>query len=126
MQCSCMYRARDIADFHLESEIAILASAAHIPGKVGVGVTAAVVAGRGIGPNLSLARGRGVFAARAEDMEDMKRIASAATARAKLWAAAAGNPQYFREAVTLDPAFLTSADDLTALLTGFQQLLPMP
>ncbi len=80
-----------------------------------------------IGPaDLSLARGRGVFAARPEDMEDMKRIAAAATARGKPWAAAAGNPQYRREALTLDPAFLTSADDLTALLTGFRQLIQMP
>jgi hypothetical protein len=53
----------------------------------------------------------------------MKRIAAAATARGKPWAAAAGNPNYFREASTLDPAFLTRADDLTALLTGFRQLM---
>lgn len=80
-----------------------------------------------IGPaDLSLARGRGVFAARPEDMEDMKRIAAAAAATGKPWAAAAGNPRYFREASTLDPAFLTSADDLTALLTGFRQLLQTP
>ena len=80
-----------------------------------------------IGPaDLSLARGRGVFAARPEDMEDMKRIAAAATVRDKPWAAAAGNPQYFREASILDPAFLTSADDLTALLTGFRQLIHTP
>jgi 2-keto-3-deoxy-L-rhamnonate aldolase RhmA len=80
-----------------------------------------------IGPgDLSLARGRGVFAARPEDMEDMKRIAAAATVRGKLWAAAAGNPQYRREALTLDPAFLSSADDLSALLTGFRQLIQLP
>lgn len=80
-----------------------------------------------IGPaDLSLARGRGVFAARSEDMEDMKRIAAAAAARGKPWAAAAGNPRYFREALPLDPDFLTSADDLTALLTGFRQLLQTP
>lgn len=79
-----------------------------------------------IGPaDLSLARGRGAFAARSEDMEDMKRIAAAATARGKPWAAAAGNPRYLREALTLDPTFLTRADDLTALLTGFRQLIQM-
>lgn len=77
-----------------------------------------------IGPaDLSLAHGRGVFAARPEDMEDMRRIAAAAIAAGKPWAAAAGNPQYFREALPLDPAFLTRADDLTALLTGLRQLI---
>ena len=80
-----------------------------------------------IGPaDLSLARGRGVFTAQPEDTADMKRIAAAAMAKGKPWAAAAGNPKYWREALAFNPAFLTSADDLSALLTGFRQLIHVP
>lgn len=76
-----------------------------------------------VGPaDLSLARGRPVFAARPEDIADMTAIAKAAKAAGKCWAAAAGNPIYRKAAQALDPAFLTSADDLSALLLGFRQL----
>jgi len=76
-----------------------------------------------VGPaDLSLARGRGVFAARPDDMADMARVAAAAKAQNKAWAAAAGNPDYRREALARDPAFVTTADDLSALLVGFRQM----
>jgi 2-keto-3-deoxy-L-rhamnonate aldolase RhmA len=77
-----------------------------------------------IGPaDLSLARKRGVFAARHEDLSDMTHIARAALAAGKRWATAAGNAIYRKAAIPLSPAFATSADDLSALLTGFRQML---
>src|SRR5579871_310505 len=50
MECSRMYRAGDIADLHLEADITILAHPGDIVGKIGIAVTAAVIARRGIGP----------------------------------------------------------------------------
>jgi 2-dehydro-3-deoxyglucarate aldolase/4-hydroxy-2-oxoheptanedioate aldolase len=77
-----------------------------------------------IGPaDLSLARVRGVFAARPEDIADMKDIASAAKAAGKPWAVAAGNAVYRKAALALGPSFATSADDLSALSVGFRGLL---
>lgn len=77
-----------------------------------------------IGPaDLSLARGRGVFAARPEDIADMTHIAAAAKAADKPWAVAAGNAEYRKAALALGPAFATSADDLSALVSGFRRML---
>jgi 4-hydroxy-2-oxoheptanedioate aldolase len=76
-----------------------------------------------VGPaDLSLARNRGVFAARPEDVADMARIAAAAKAKNKSWAAAAGNPDYRKEALARSPAFVATADDLSALQAGFRQM----
>ena len=76
-----------------------------------------------VGPaDLSLARGRGVFAARPEDIADMREIATVAAAAGKAWAVAAGNALYRKAALALAPAFATSADDLSALLVGFSQM----
>ena len=76
-----------------------------------------------VGPaDLSLARGRGVFAARPEDIADMAQIAAAAKSAEKPWAVAAGNPVYRKAALALDPAFATSADDLSALDIGFRRM----
>ncbi len=77
-----------------------------------------------IGPaDLSLARGRGVFAARSDDISDMTRIAQIAKDAGKLWAVAAGNAAYRKAVLPLGPTFATSADDLSALLTGFRHML---
>lgn len=77
-----------------------------------------------IGPaDLSLARGRGVFSATLEDVTDLKSVVAAARRAGKLWAAATGNPSYRAEALSLEPAFVTAADDLTALYAGFKSLL---
>jgi 2-dehydro-3-deoxyglucarate aldolase/4-hydroxy-2-oxoheptanedioate aldolase len=77
-----------------------------------------------VGPgDLSLARKRGVFGARAEDITDMVQIATAASQAGKPWAVAAGNPAYRKEALQRGPAFATSADDLSALMLGFRQML---
>jgi 4-hydroxy-2-oxoheptanedioate aldolase len=76
-----------------------------------------------IGPaDLSLARGRGVFAARPEDIADMNEIATVAKAAGKPWAVAAGNAAYRKAALALGPSFATSADDLSAMLVGFRQM----
>jgi 2-dehydro-3-deoxyglucarate aldolase/4-hydroxy-2-oxoheptanedioate aldolase len=76
-----------------------------------------------VGPaDLSLARGRGVFAARPEDIADMNEVATVAKAAGKLWAVAAGNAVYRKAALALAPSFASSADDLSALLSGFRQL----
>jgi 4-hydroxy-2-oxoheptanedioate aldolase len=77
-----------------------------------------------VGPgDLSLARKRGVFAARTEDITDMVQIAAAASQAGKPWAVAAGNPAYRKEALQRGPAFASSADDLSALMLGFRQML---
>lgn len=77
-----------------------------------------------VGPgDLSLTRQRGVFSAQADDVADMARIADAASQAGKLWAVAAGNPDYRKEALRRGPAFASSADDLSALMLGFRQML---
>jgi 2-keto-3-deoxy-L-rhamnonate aldolase RhmA len=76
-----------------------------------------------IGPSdLSLARGRGVFRGTAADVADLKTIAAAARSAGKRWAAAAGHAGYRRAAMTQRPAFVTVADDLSALAAGFRLL----
>ena len=77
-----------------------------------------------IGPSdLSLNRGRGMFACRDDDIADMDRIAKAALSKGKVWAAAAGNPRYRGEALKRAPHLLAVADDLSALKSGFGSLL---
>jgi 4-hydroxy-2-oxoheptanedioate aldolase len=76
-----------------------------------------------VGPaDLSLTRGRGVFKASAADIADLKTVAAAAHAAGKRWGAAAANPVYREEALTLSPAFIATADDLSALVAGFRLL----
>lgn len=76
-----------------------------------------------VGPSdLSLARGRGVFRATAADIDDLKFVMSAAESAGKRWAVAAGNPDYRKDALALGPAFVTAADDLSALAAGFRLL----
>lgn len=77
-----------------------------------------------VGPaDLSLARGRGVFSASPADIADMKSIAAAARGAGKTWAAAAGHRGYRSEALTDAPAFVTAADDISAMYAGFKSLL---
>lgn len=77
-----------------------------------------------IGPaDLSLARGRGVFSATLEDVYDLQSVVATARRAGKLWAAATGNLSYRAEALSLEPAFVTAADDLSALYAGFKSLL---
>jgi 2-dehydro-3-deoxyglucarate aldolase/4-hydroxy-2-oxoheptanedioate aldolase len=77
-----------------------------------------------IGPSdLSLNRGRGMFACRDDDIADMDLIAKSASAHGKLWAAAAGHPQYRAAALAREPHLLAVADDLSALKSGFESLL---
>jgi hypothetical protein len=52
----------------------------------------------------------------------MTEIATVAKAAGKPWAVAAGNAVYRKAALALGPSFATSADDLSALLSGFRQL----
>ena len=76
-----------------------------------------------IGPSdLSLNRGRGVFSCKSGDIADMDRIAKAATAAGKLWAAAAGHSAYRAEASLRQPDLLAIADDMTAMRLGFDAL----
>jgi 2-keto-3-deoxy-L-rhamnonate aldolase RhmA len=76
-----------------------------------------------VGPSdLSLARGRGVFQSTPADLADLKAIAKAAQAASKTWAAAAGHAGYRKAALALGPVFVTVADDLSALATGFRIL----
>ena len=77
-----------------------------------------------VGPSdLSLTRGRGMFAAKAADLDDLKMIADAARRAGKPWGAAAADPTYRRAAVDNGASFLTIADDLSALVAGFASLM---
>lgn len=76
-----------------------------------------------VGPSdLSLSRGRGLFRAAESDMADLAQIAESARAAGKRLAVAAGNAAYRKRALSLAPDFVTTADDLSALLIGFQTL----
>jgi 2-dehydro-3-deoxyglucarate aldolase/4-hydroxy-2-oxoheptanedioate aldolase len=76
-----------------------------------------------VGPaDLSLTRGRGVFKASAGDVADLRIVAAAAHAAGKRWGAAAANPGYRKEAISLMPTLLATADDLSALVAGFRLL----
>lgn len=76
-----------------------------------------------IGPSdLSLSSGRGVFRATDADFSDLAHIAACAHQAGKRWAAAAGNAAYRKRALALQPDFVTAADDLSALVIGFQTL----
>jgi 4-hydroxy-2-oxoheptanedioate aldolase len=76
-----------------------------------------------VGPSdLSLTRGRGVFSASQEDLDDLQAVANGAVKAKKKWAAAAGNPAYRKRASTLGADFVAVADDLSALYTGFKLL----
>jgi 2-dehydro-3-deoxyglucarate aldolase/4-hydroxy-2-oxoheptanedioate aldolase len=77
-----------------------------------------------VGPaDLSLARGRGVFSASKEDMADLASVAKAAKSSGKIWGAAASHPAYRKRAIRLGADFVTAADDLSAMVAGFKQLL---
>ena len=76
-----------------------------------------------VGPSdLSLTRGRGVFAASEADIDDLAMVAKAARGANKKWGAAAGNPDYRKRASALGADFLAVADDLSALYAGFTSL----
>jgi len=75
-----------------------------------------------VGPSdLSMARGRGAFAATSEDLSDIETIAAAAAKAGKLWALPAPGRTVFDFAVRHGAAFVTVCDDLTALGLGFAQ-----
>jgi 2-dehydro-3-deoxyglucarate aldolase/4-hydroxy-2-oxoheptanedioate aldolase len=75
-----------------------------------------------VGPSdLSMARGRGAFAAMNEDLTDFETVAAAATKSGKLWALPAPGRTVFDFAVRHGAAFVTVCDDLTALGLGFAQ-----
>ncbi len=76
-----------------------------------------------VGPgDLSIARGRGAFAATDADLDDLHDIAKAAAKAGKRWSAAAGHSRLREAAMRLAPAFVTIGDDLTALSIGFSSL----
>jgi 2-keto-3-deoxy-L-rhamnonate aldolase RhmA len=75
-----------------------------------------------VGPSdLSMARGRGAFAATSEDLSDIETVAAAAAKAGKLWALPAPGRTVFDFAVRHGAAFVTVCDDLTALGLGFAQ-----
>lgn len=63
------------------------------------------------------------FFATPEDVANLRCIAEAAHGAGKIWEAAVGNLNYQAEALKHDPAFVTAADDLSALYAGFRTLL---
>jgi 4-hydroxy-2-oxoheptanedioate aldolase len=75
-----------------------------------------------VGPSdLSMARGRGAFAATEEDLSDIGAIAAAAAKADKLWALPAPGRKVFDFAIRHGAALVTVCDDLTALGIGFEQ-----
>jgi 2-keto-3-deoxy-L-rhamnonate aldolase RhmA len=76
-----------------------------------------------IGPgDLSLTRGRGIFKGTKADRDDLRDVADAAKVSGKLFAAAAPNADYCREAMGLGARFVTVADELSAMRAGFEAL----
>lgn len=73
-----------------------------------------------VGPaDLSMARGRGAFAATDADLADLRQIAALASQAGKKWAVPGANPRLRKTALGLGPAFITVGDDLSALMRGF-------
>jgi 4-hydroxy-2-oxoheptanedioate aldolase len=76
-----------------------------------------------VGPaDLSMARGRGAFAATDADIADMTVIAAAAIDQGKRWAVPAANPRLREAALAHGPSFVTLGDDLSALSIGFTSM----
>lgn len=76
-----------------------------------------------VGPaDLSVARGRGAFAATDADLADLRQIAAQATDAGKRWAVAGANRRLRETALELGPAFITVADDLSAMMRGFTSM----
>ncbi|MBV8831662.1 MAG: hypothetical protein JO108_20830 [Acidobacteriaceae bacterium] len=75
-----------------------------------------------VGPSdLSMARGRGAFAATDDDLGDLAAVATAAAKAGKVWALPAPSRKIFNFAVRHAAALVTVCDDLTALGLGFAQ-----
>ena len=76
-----------------------------------------------IGPaDLSMARGRGAFAATDADLDDLRQVATAARDAGKHWAVPGANPRLRQAALELGASFSTLGDDLSALSIGFRAL----
>lgn len=77
-----------------------------------------------IGPgDLSLTRGRGLFADTAADATDLKQVAETARKAGKHFAAAGPTRNYAQQAVDLGASFVAEGDELTAMMIGFKSLL---
>lgn len=77
-----------------------------------------------IGPgDLSLTRGRGLFADTAADAADLNQVAETARKAGKLFAAAGPTPKFARQAAELGAAFVADGDELTAMMIGFKSFL---
>lgn len=75
-----------------------------------------------IGPSdLAMARGRGSFKFSAEDQQDFRTVAKAATNAGKVLGLPAPSPAAYALAVEEGAGYVTVCDDLTALRTGFVQ-----
>jgi 2-dehydro-3-deoxyglucarate aldolase/4-hydroxy-2-oxoheptanedioate aldolase len=76
-----------------------------------------------VGPaDLSMARGRGAFAATDADIADMTDVAAAALNQGKRWPVPAANARLREAALALAPSFVTLGDDLSALMLGFKSM----
>ena len=73
--------------------------------------------------DLSLTRGRGLFTASDEDLADARRVAAAAHGVGKRWGMPAPSPAVLAFATEHGAGYVTVADDLTALRTGFEAAL---
>ena len=76
-----------------------------------------------VGPaDLSMARGRGAFAASDADLADLNHIVTAARREGKRWAVPAANLRLREAALALSPTFVMLGDDLSALSIGFKAI----
>lgn len=92
--------------------------------QVGAIAALATVDGLFVGPSdLSLARGRGVYRATPADFADVRRVAKAAAKAKKPWGMPAPAAKTYELARKHGAEFVTVADDLTALRTGFARSL---
>lgn len=77
-----------------------------------------------IGPaDLSMARGRGAFAATDADLDDLRHIAAVTAGAGKRWAVPAANPRLRETALPLAPSFVMLGDDLSALSAGLSAMI---
>lgn len=120
------YQSADNAFFHAENDqrhCYAMIETAEAFADVRAIAALPCVDGLFMGPaDLSVARGRGAFAASDADLADLRQIATAATGEGKRWAVPAANPKLREAALELAPSFLMLGDDLSALAIGFSTM----
>ncbi|MEY9166380.1 hypothetical protein ABIE78_004499 [Sinorhizobium fredii] len=72
-------------------------------------------------PRLGIDQAR--FAAKDDDLDNLRHIAAVATRAGKRWAVPAANPRLRETALSLAPSFVMLGDELSALSAGFSAMI---